>query len=747
MVDPHALRILEYPQVLERFAAHSHWMPGRERVLAWGPLDETRLIRRRQGEIREMWGLLDHGGLPTPGGLVDPRPALEKAVRGAVLPPLDLLTVKAFASFMGAGLRFYRSHPQAPQLAERVVSVQPVPRVETDIARALAADGTVLDRASPKLAHLRGQVRQLEAHVQDRLQRLVRQPDIARMLQETLVTARQGRWVLPVKASHRTLFPGLFIDQSGTGATVFMEPWDVVEPGNRLRAAQVAEEKEVEAILGRLSGVVAFHAGDLLAGVEAFGAIDAVMAAAEYGRDLGASLPDIGGALVLSEARHPLLVEKLGPSVVPISLHLDDAKTVVVTGPNTGGKTVTLRTIGLLSVLALTGLPIPAGRNSRVPLLKGVYADIGDEQGIAQSLSTFSSHLTQILRILPHAGPATLVLLDEVGAGTDPAEGAALGKALLQWLHDRGTMTVVTTHLSDLKALADAVPGMVNAAVEFDIDTLQPTYRLTMGVAGRSNALSIARRLGLPEDLLTLARRFLGQGSDTVNRLLSDLEEERSATQARDVRLQQEMARLEEERKGLAAVRDAVEGERQSVLSVTRAAGEQAVAAVRTELHEVLKATRLRLADVERRRRATEAEVRWLTVELAAALARDPLALGVLSETAEGRLAQALGDVLERLWVDEAPLAEEPVAVDDLEAEARIEGRTAESRLAELERVLADLAPVRAGRTEVDLSPGQAVYVHSFGQEGTVLKNAAGRVEVQVGSLRLRVRPEEIERL
>lgn len=753
MFDDHALRVLEYHRILKTLSGYAHWAPGREKLEALRPCAVGAELLQLQSGVREAWALSDRGGVPLAGGLADVRPIVHQARIGQTLSGQELLALREFAAHLRQVVRYYNERVStAPLLASYLHGVRPQPRLENEIGKAIASDGHVLDHATPKLAHLRHEIRRHEAGIQDSLQRFLRQPDVSRMLQETIVTSRQGRWVVPVKAGHRSLFPGLVIDQSSSGSTLFMEPWLVVEPGNQLRAATLAEEQEVTAILSRLSGLVAFEADALLAGVDAVAWLDMIFAIAAYGRDVRGTLPELGTAdLHLKGARHPLLLEQVGLEVVPISIHMrEDQRTVVVTGPNTGGKTVALKTIGLLSLLALTGLAIPVEQGSRVPGWHGVYADIGDEQAIAQNLSTFSGHVSQILHLLPQAHHGTLVLLDELGAGTDPSEGSALGKALLATLHERGAWSVVTTHLSDLKTFAAETEGMVNASVEFDIETLRPTYKLVMGTAGRSNALQIAARLGLPDDVLQRARHYLGQGSQVVNQLLSDLEVEREATRRRDAALAEARRELEGEREALVQARQRVETERTARLHAAQQEGRQVVATTRQEVHELLRATREALARVGAERDAQRQQAERLTLELVERLAQDPVHLAGLSEDAAGLLGDALRRVSDRLWVEEPPPPEPPPPeADEQDDQARVVVRTAEARLAELLRVLDGLAPASnvPPRSEVALAPGQPVYVHSFGQEGRVVRVSGGRVEVQVGAMRLRVRPEELETL
>ncbi len=654
-MDPHSRRVLEFDKVLAIVARNAHWEPGAECVLELEPAGSLEEARRRQEELREALRLYDQAVGIGAGGLGDCREALRGAERGRSLQPADLLAVGELAVASRKTGRYLREHQDDhPLLADRALGMPAFPPLEQAIFRALSVDGRVLDSASPRLRQLRSELATLQARVQDHLNRLVRSSSFTRMLQEPLVTMRDGRFVVPVKQEHRSQFPGLVIDQSASGATVFMEPWAVLEMGNRVRAAALAEAKEVEAILARLSGLVGHQAEELRVAGEELAHLDALLALAAYARSAGCVLPDLtpAGELRLVEARHPLLVERSGDQVVPISLELsEEVRTLIVTGPNTGGKTVSLKTTGLVTLMALAGMPVPARSGTSLPFLDQVWADIGDEQSIAQNLSTFSSHLTQILRILPAAGPGTLVLLDELGAGTDPSEGSALGMALLEHLHQQGCRTVVTTHLSELKVFASRTPGVSNAAVEFDSETLEPTYRVIMGIPGRSNALRIATRLGLPFEVQRRAREHLGRHHVQVEGLLDELEQERDAAERLGQRLEGERTQAERLRLEYEERLAGIGAEREQILGEAGREARELLEEARSRIHGMLRSFRERLAALGRARRDSLEESRRLAAELAAALARseDLELLAELSPVASAELAEALRDAVRRL--------------------------------------------------------------------------------------------------
>jgi len=659
-MDPHSRRVLEYDKVLALVARGAHWDPGAERILNLEPAATLEDVLRRQAELREASRLFDQAVGIGAGGLEDVREPVTAAARGRSLQPSELLRVADLASSSRKTGRYLREHLEDyPLLADRALNLVPFPRLEQEIERALSVEGRVLDSASPRLRQLRSELSTLQSRVQDHLSRLVRGSSYSRMLQEPLVTLRDGRFVVPVKQEYRSQFPGLVIDQSSSGATLFMEPWAVVEMGNRVRAAALAEQKEVDAILARLSGLVGQHAEELLVAGEELAHYDALMALAAWWRAVGCVLPEVrdGGELRLVDARHPLLIERLGSQVVPTSLDLSqEIRTLIVTGPNTGGKTVSLKTTGLMTLMALAGMPLPARPGTAIPFLSEVWADIGDEQSIAQNLSTFSSHLTQILRILPSAGPQTMVLLDELGAGTDPSEGSALGMALLEYLHERGCRTVVTTHLSELKVFASRTSGVSNAAVEFDSETLEPTYRVIMGIPGRSNALRIAARLGLPFDVQRRAREHLGKHHVQVEGLLDELEQERDAAERLGQRLEGERSQAERLRQDYEARLARIQAEREHILGEAASEARELLEGARTRVHGMLRSFRERLASLARVRRDSLQEGRRLAAELAAALARseDLELVCELSPPASAELAGALREAVRRFRPGEA---------------------------------------------------------------------------------------------
>jgi DNA mismatch repair protein MutS2 len=531
------------------------------------------------------------------GSVQDIDPLLEAARRGAQLSTGELNDVLSFLRSARFGRNqltpLARELPQLSHIAQRIGEF--VALIDA-ISGAITPRGEVLDSASAQLPALRRASRDHHDRLLSRVQRILDRALRDGIAQDSIVTERDGRYVIPIKADARSHIPSVVHDVSSSGATVFVEPLAVVELGNAWRESRLEEERAIERILRHLSGQVGAEAGTIVASVHALGEIDFALAKSTLRSALDAALPvegdsldwlvDSPAQLRLQSARHPLLKG----DVVPISLLLGgEDRAILITGPNTGGKTVALKTVGLLTIMAAAGLPIPAEPGTQIPAYTDLFADIGDEQSIEQSLSTFSGHMTNIIRILAEAGPQSLVLLDELGAGTDPSEGAALGRAILRYLLDADAAVIATTHHGELKVFAHNQDAVINASAEFDPETLAPTYRLRMGLPGRSNALAIAARLGMPVEVLDDARTGLSPDAVTVENLLADLQLERSA--ASDERRAEEFARREAEeiREQLGRRRDATEGERQTVLARTEREMESELIALRHAIRDAEK--------------------------------------------------------------------------------------------------------------------------------------------------------------
>ncbi|HVG95474.1 MAG TPA: endonuclease MutS2, partial [Chloroflexota bacterium] len=598
-MDPRALTVLEFSKIRDRLAERAAFAASRELALALEPSAGRRAIEtglRETAEARLMFELQPDFSVRAAH---DVRPAAGRARVGTLLDAAVLQEVRdtlESAQYVRGVLN--RLADRLPLLAGRAETLDPCPELLRAIKDSIGERGQILDTASPALGRVRAQLRTAYNRLMDALQRILDSSVTRTMLQEALITVRAGRYVIPVRAEARNQFRGIVHDESSSGQTVFMEPLATVALNNEWRHLQLEEEKEVERVLLHLSGLVAEFADRIVYDVDALAAIDLALAKAKYALSLRATAPRLedGYRINLIEARHPLLTG----AVVPIDVRLGtppagaavaacngattsgtDRETpapaedkafiaLVITGPNTGGKTVALKTVGLLQLMAQAGLHLPVAEGSSVAVFDQIFADIGDEQSIEQSLSTFSSHMSNIVRILGRADGRSLVLLDELGAGTDPEEGSALARAILSHLVDRGVRTVATTHYSELKAYAYGTPGVQNASVEFDVETLRPTYRLIIGLPGRSNALAIAQRLGLPEPILAGAREMVRPEEAQIEDLLAGIQAERDAAQAarREVSALEAAAReaaVEAERR-----LDALEDERVAVLEAAR---------------------------------------------------------------------------------------------------------------------------------------------------------------------------------
>jgi DNA mismatch repair protein MutS2 len=597
-MDTKTLETLEYPKVLERLAGYCSFNASAEKARSLEPTTDLAEARRRQAETAEALNLLLVRPNTTIGGARDVRDYAAAAARHVVLEPNQLLDIK-YTLIAARTLRRYfeRQEAQFPHLYEIALGLPPPLGIVDAISRTLSERGEVQNSASDKLGVIRRDMRIAHDRLLSRLQRMISDPNISPYLQDNLVTQRDGRYVIPLMADFKGKIKAVVHDQSSSGATLFVEPLAVVEQNNKYRELLLAERDEIRRVLAELSQLVGDYAGILNEMVAALANLDLAFARAKYAEDIEATEPQItpfrkvadtknpGVTLDLVEARHPLLDPE---TVVAVDVQLDpQTYALVITGPNTGGKTVTLKTVGLLALMAQSGLHIPAHSGSIISLFQNVYADIGDEQSIEQSLSTFSGHITNIINILERADRQSLVILDELGAGTDPQEGAALARSLLTHLLDRGITTLVTTHHPELKAFAHGTPGVVNASVEFDLETLQPTYHLTIGLPGRSNALAIAERLGLPESIVTNARSELSPADLQADDLLNEIHRQRELT--RQARHATDEARLEAEnlRAELATRLDAIEDERREVLEQARSEAEEDVETLREELRKV----------------------------------------------------------------------------------------------------------------------------------------------------------------
>jgi DNA mismatch repair protein MutS2 len=611
-MDSKTLRVLEYDKIRERLKGFCDFSASMELALALEPTDSYDLALARLAETTEARLLFSTNDIGI-GGARDIRPAVDLAARGGVLDPEQLLDIKStLISCRELKKSLERKTDEFPRLSQIAAGLPDPHGIVDAITRILSDRGEVLDSASPKLADLRREIKIAHGRLMSRLQRYL--TESASKLQEPIITQRDGRYVIPLRAEFKGSIKAVVHDQSSSGATLFVEPLPVVELNNELRELELKARDEERRILAEVSAQVGEHAQEFKYGVENLAVLDLIFAKAKYAEELKASEPilrkDEGGrmkdergkvisdqssvadeqskivnrksSIQLIHARHPLLDPQ---SVVPIEVNpKEGTRAIVITGPNTGGKTVSLKTAGLLALMAQSGLHIPAQSGSEIPFFHSVYADIGDEQSIEQSLSTFSGHITNIIRILKHIDSHSLVILDELGAGTDPQEGAALARAILSHLLETGCMTLVATHYPELKNFAHSTEGVVNASLEFDIKTLRPTYHLTLGLPGRSNALAIATRLGLDGKIVDAARNEVNPESIRADKLLDDIRKERNRTSRERQKLEKARDRLEAQNAELQKRLEKIEDERREVLAKARAEGELEAAVLRSNI-------------------------------------------------------------------------------------------------------------------------------------------------------------------
>ncbi|WP_202080390.1 endonuclease MutS2 [Caldalkalibacillus salinus] len=687
-MNDRVLSVLEFPKIKEQLMAHTSSYIGKEKVEKLTPVFDYDWVVEQQRATEEGSTVLRLKGSVPLGGIRDIRASIKRARIGGMLNAEELLDI-ASTLYGGRQTKTFIEQlledielPILENLAQQISSLK---ALEQEINACIDEHGEVMDAASPTLRQVRAQIRTFESRSREKLEQMIRSSSAQKMLQDAIITIRNDRYCIPIKPEYRNHFGGIVHDQSASGATLFIEPSAVVTINNQLREAKVKEEKEIEKILRQLSDRVMEAVEELDVNIQALADIDFIFAKAYYAKSLQGVQPKVNqeGYFHLKQARHPLISKE---EIVPITFELGDSySSMVITGPNTGGKTVTLKTLGLLTLMTCAGLAVPAEEETEIAVVSNIYADIGDEQSIEQSLSTFSSHMTNIVRILQELDDQSLVLFDELGAGTDPTEGAALAMAILDDVYNRGARVVATTHYSELKAYAYSKEGVMNASVEFDVETLRPTYRLLVGVPGKSNAFSIAHRLGLSDDIIKQAQGQLGEDDTRVEAMIASLEENRKQ-----------------------AEKDRTEADRYK----------QEVQKLRHELQQ--KEEKL---ESEKQHRIEEAEKKaneYFTKRMQEA----------------DEIIQTLRDKASKdETVKEHVLIDAKKQLDDLKETTERKSKPAKTNKAKKKGAQSFRA-------------GDEVYVHTFGQKGHIVEKASDKeFLVQIGIMKMKVATDQMEKV
>lgn len=680
-----SMNILELPVVLEMLAAEAVTEGGKSACLALRPSDNAADVKCRLSETTAAKDMMVVRGSPSLSGIKDIRPSLSRADLGGSLNTIELLNIARVLQCARLVKGYIADDKTAKTSIDHLFAALQANRfLEEKITGSIVGEDEIADSASPELANIRRKIRAAGARVRDCLQKIISSPSYAKVLQEPIITMRSDRFVVPVKAECKGAIQGLVHDISASGATVFIEPMAAVKANNELRELASKEKAEIERILSALSAECAAHAEDIASDYSYLVMLDTIFAKAKLSYKLNGIEPELRDkGIVLRRARHPLLPKD---TAVPISLELgEDFDTLIITGPNTGGKTVTLKTIGLLCVMAQCGLHIPADDGSGVPIYRNVLADIGDEQSIEQNLSTFSAHMTNIVRILDECDDASLLLFDELGAGTDPTEGAALAIAIIEHARELGATVAATTHYAELKVYATTENGIQNASCEFNIETLSPTYRLLVGIPGKSNAFAISERLGLSKEIISDAKARIGVQNASFEATIEKLEQ---------TRLMLERDRAEAAKKLRQAEEDA-----------------KKAAFMRAEL-----SVRLEKADEKARREAER------IIEQA-------------RETAESTFAE-LDDMRKRL--NEQEQAQQ---INQARSELR-------RKLNETKNMVKAKVPEKAAeekKSARDVRAGDTVEIKSMGVKAEVIEvNPDGTLSLRAGIMTVKAKPEEV---
>lgn len=587
-----ALHKLEYDKIIEKLASFAVSPMAKERARELQPATVMSDIALWQQETTEATDMILRKGTPSFGGFREIRPQLKRAGMAGVLSISELMEVGEFL-YVCRKMKNYGKHENKAESYERMDEyfelLAPIASLENEINRCILSETEISDDASGELRNIRKEIKISNEKVRDHLNGVISSSAYRNMLQDFVITIRNDRYCVPVKSEYRNTFPGMIHDQSNTGSTLFMEPLSVIQLNNKIKELQAKEKDEIRKILVELSRLVTENTMVLEADLELLTQMDFIFAKAGLSVSMGGTRPffNTKGYIHIEKARHPLLDAK---AVVPINIYLGkEFTTLLITGPNTGGKTVALKTLGLFTLMGQAGLHIPAFDNSQLAIFDNVFADIGDEQSIEQSLSTFSSHMTNIVKIMDEVTDDSLVLFDELGAGTDPTEGAALALAIIQALKERKIRTAVTTHYSELKVYALSTQGVENACCEFDVETLRPTYRLLIGIPGKSNAFAISKRLGLQEYILDSAKEFISQDEARFEDVITDLEISKKSVvfeqeRAEQYRKEAENLKLEVERQ-----KEITRGQKEKILQKAREEAKLIYAQAKEEADSIIK--------------------------------------------------------------------------------------------------------------------------------------------------------------
>ncbi len=684
------LKVLEYYKIVEKVSEKAESQLGKDMIKELKPERNLEKIEYLQNETREALDLLVRKGAPPLYGIHDISRELKLAEIGSTLSPGSLLKVSDMLR-VSRNLKVYLKEAKDegisnyPIIQDLIDSLRVFKNIEDQIENAIVNEEEISDNASPTLKNIRRQIVSKNDAIKDRLNSIINSEKYKKYLQDTIITIREGRYVVPIKQENRRHFKGIVHDQSSSGATIFVEPLAVVELNNELRELYIKEREEIERILRELTELVQEKAEDIRNNQKILQRLDYIFAKGRYALEINGTMPLLNedGYINIKKGRHPLLDPKV---VVPIDIYLgEDFNTLVITGPNTGGKTVTLKTVGLLTLMAQSGLFIPANSNSQIAVFDKIFADIGDEQSIEQSLSTFSSHMTNIVSILKELEPNSLVLFDELGAGTDPVEGAALAMSILDNLLKMNIRTIATTHYSQLKIYALTTEGVKNASVEFDVETLSPTYKLLIGVPGKSNAFEISAKLGLPKYILDYAKSLVSKENVEFEDVLKAIDQDRRIAEENRFETEKLRAEVEKLKSELLREKERARENREKIITEAKEEARKILKAAKEEADEIVNQLKKISSNIEKDR------LREI-------------------QQAQERLRGSLNEV--------------------------------ESSLAK------DILSVKSDEQIKNLKVGETVYVLSLHQKGTVLElpDEEGNVQVQVGIMKVKVHISTLKR-